>query len=237
MKKFAPILVALVFVSMLPFSASAQIKMTAGIKAGLSMANLSGADVKTLTANMPLGVALSTRPGFTGFGFFGIQFINLIGAQVEVGYVMKGSKIKGTASVIQQNIPVSVNVDGTMSLDYLEIPILVKLSLPVPVVNPYIYVGPSIGMLLSSKMHVKTTASVQGISFSSDTTVDFKEHINSTDVGLAFGAGIDLPMGLLIDLRYTLGLGTIAKQETGSSTTPDIKNGVFAIMVGWGFKL
>jgi opacity protein-like surface antigen len=238
MKKFATILVVFAFVSMLPYSASAQIKMSAGLKAGLSMANWSGADAKPTTMGLSPLFAYSTRTGFTGYGFLGIQFINLIGAQVEVGYSMKGTKVKGAETRVgQNNNIIPITIDGTMAFDYLEIPILVKLCLPVPVINPYIYAGPSIGMLLSAKFNVKATGSDGGQTISSDTTVDVKENINSTDVGLAFGAGVDLPFGLLIDLRYTLGLGTIAKQETGSSTTPDVKNGVFAIMAGWGFKL
>ena len=230
MKKFTTILIALGFVGILSFSASAQIKMSAGIKAGLSMANLSNA--KTMM-ELPSGVEYATRYEFIGFGFFNVQFIDLIGAQVEAGYAMKGTKLKGTSTGTENGVPISADIDGTMSFDYLEIPILAKLCLPMPAMNPYIYVGPSIGILLSSKYQHKITASNgEG----ENTTEDIKEHINGTDVGLAFGAGIILPMGLLFDLRYTLGLSTIAKEEPGSAT-PDIKNGVFTIMVGWGLKL
>jgi hypothetical protein len=233
MKNFAAILSALLIIGMLPFSASAQIKMSAGLKGGLSMANLS--NVKTMM-ELPPGVDVSARYGFTGYGFFGVQFIGLIGAQVEVGYAMKGTKIKGTVTGIDNGVPVSGDVEATMSVDYLEIPVLAKLCLPMPIINPYIYAGPSIGVLLSAKYHHRVAATGGGQSGTEDTTMDVKDNVKSTDVGLAFGAGMSLPMGLLVDLRYTLGLSTIVKEETGS-TTPNVKNGVFAIMVGWGLKL
>lgn len=88
--------------------------------------------------------------------------------------------------------------------------------------------APSIGILLSA------TAKA------GDQSTDAKDDYNGTDFGLAFGAGVDLPMGLLFDLRYTLGLSKISKEYTdlsGASVTPDVKNGAFAIMVGWEFKL
>jgi hypothetical protein len=233
MKNSAVFLCALLFTGMLSFSTSAQIKATSGIKGGMSMANLSNA--KTLM-ELPSGVDCATRYGFTGFLFFNVQFIDVIGAQVEAGYAMKGTRIKGTMTGEDEGVPVSAEAEGTMAVDYLEIPLLAKLCIPMPAVNPYVYAGPSLGIMLASKYYHKISATVGGQSQSEEGTEDIKEHVNGTDFGLAFGAGITLPMGFLVDARYTLGLGTIAKKEN-ETTPPDLKNGVFAIMVGYGFRL
>jgi hypothetical protein len=207
MKKFATILMALVFVSMMSFSASAQSKMGIGIKAGLNMASVGGDGTDNYKSRM----------GLYAGALFEVQFSDMFAGQIEAAYSMEGAKEEGTM--------MGVAYTATVKLDYLEIPILLKVILPVPAVNPYIIVGPALGINLGATV----TAEAGGQTHDTD----IKDAISGTDFGLAFGAGVAIPMGLIVELRYTLGLSNINKDND----TVKNHNNVFAILAGWEFKI
>jgi hypothetical protein len=207
MKKFATLFIALFLFSFVSF---AQIHL--GLKAGLNIANIGGSDADQL-----VGQSLDTKTGFSGGVFFNYQFNNMFAIQPEAYYSMKGA----TYSVS--------GADLTVSLDYIEIPVLLKLIIPVEGSNikPSIFAGPAIGFNTTHKMKVE----VSGQSVEMDIP-DTK----STDFSLAFGGGIDFALGkglLGADIRYILGLSTI----DNSSDPWDVKNNVININVYYGFSL
>jgi hypothetical protein len=106
-----------------------------GIKGGLNIANVSGTDVppgsKTLT-------------GFAAGGYLEISLPLLFTIQPEILYSQKGF-------TYDENV-FGTNVKVTAKLNYLEIPVLVKYSFPVPVVKPSLYAGPAMGILLGAKV-------------------------------------------------------------------------------------
>ena len=59
---------------------------------------------------------------------------------------------------------------------------------------------------------------------------DIKEDLTTLDLGLAFGGGVDLPMGLNFTVRYVLGLSNIAADVEDDST---LKNNVFQFSIGY----
>lgn len=101
------------------------------------------------------------------------------------------------------------NVKATVDANYVNIPILLRIS-PVPILN--LHAGPQFGILLSADQ---------------DGT-DIKDTLNGSDLSLAVGAGLDLPMGLNLTLRYIKGLSDISDDNTDS-----IKNNIFQISVGF----
>lgn len=99
------------------------------------------------------------------------------------------------------------NVKETIDANYLNVPILLRIS-PLPILN--FHVGPQFGILLSES------------EIAADT---FK----GSDVSLAVGAGIDLPLGLNFALRYVKGLSDIS--DVGG--TDSFKNNTFQVSVGF----
>jgi len=95
--------------------------------------------------------------------------------------------------------------------NYLEIPVLFKFPLG-KVIVPSVYVGPSLGMLMS--------ADIEGI--------DIKDGLKSTDLGLVFGMDVKTPVKLTIDARYSMGLTSI-----DDSGTYNVKNSAISLMVGY----
>ena len=195
MKRFSAVLILVILCAGL---SSAQVGI--GIKGGVNFANVGGADAAPNS---------KTLIGFAAGGYLEISLPVLFTIQPEVLYSQKG--------FIDENF-LGTNVKVTSHFNYLEIPVLVKFSLPIPVVKPSLYAGPAMGILLSAK--AKAEASGQ----SSET--DIKDQITSTDWGLVVGASANIAI-ITVDIRYTLGLATIDKTSTTKAY-----NRVFSLMVG-----
>jgi len=163
-----------------PLNAQTQI----GPKAGLNIANVVGDDAQFFNQD------LDSRTGFTGGIFFMHQFSNLFAIQPEAYYTMKGATLNRTSA------------DITFSFDYIEVPVLLKLIIPVEGSNvrPSIFAGPSLGFNTTAKVKVEADTG-------ESEEEDIKEDVKSTDIGLVFGAGIGIMIGkneLGFDIRYNL---------------------------------
>jgi hypothetical protein len=172
-----------------------------GIKGGLNLANVGGTDA-------PPGA--KTLTGFAAGGYLEISLPLLFTIQPEILYSQKGTTYD--ESMFGTNFTV------TAKLNYLEIPVLVKYSFPVPVVKPSLYVGPAMGILLSAKAKVEAAGQSQ--------EEDIKDQTTSTDWGLVVGASANIAI-ITVDVRYTLGLTSLDKNSTTKGY-----NRVFGIMVG-----
>jgi hypothetical protein len=100
--------------------------------------------------------------------------------------------------------------DEVSKIDYVSIPVLIRFNFA-KIVN--IHVGPQFGVLLSAKAE----------------DVDFKDELKSTDLGVAAGVGLDLPMGLIVSARYVAGLSDI--NDAGGDLK--LKNNVMQLSVGY----
>ncbi|MEJ2613363.1 MAG: porin family protein [Ignavibacteriaceae bacterium] len=190
----------------------AQLPFKLGVRAGLNLANLS------FDPELPSTVDKSSRVGFKFGAMAELGFIPMFAIQVEPMYVMRGAKFT------------QGSVEQTWKFSYLEIPVLLKLKIPTPgPITPYAFAGPNIGILLSANDETNGHET------------DIKEHINSTDFALDFGAGVSFNIAplldFLIDGRYSIGLSELptdeAKQSLGNLTvkTRDIQI-VAGIMFG-----
>ena len=173
-----------------------------GLKFGLSLANWSG---EVITDQF------SSRTGFAAGAYFGIGISGGFSLQPEILYVQKGTQIKEN------------EVRVVFRADYLEIPILAKYAFALsPQARVFVFAGPALAIKVSGKLFVETDE------FSDSEEL---EDLKSTDFGLTFGGGLELPFGALrlsADIRYTLGLSKIYEDE-------DIKNGALLVLLGVGF--
>jgi hypothetical protein len=206
MKKLFILLLVFVAFTSLSFA-----QMQIGPKAGLNLSNLSGDDIEDTDA----------RTGFSGGIYFMYKFSDMFAIQPEAYYTMKGATQKETFN--------GDTYEATISLDYIEVPLLFKLLIPIQgsAVNPAIFAGPALGINTTAKIKVES----QGQSFEEDL-----EEVKSTDFGLVFGGGIGFPVGkneLGFDVRYIMGLSTV----DDSAESADVKNGVLNFNVYFGFSL
>lgn len=103
----------------------------------------------------------------------------------------------------------SFSSDELYKLSYINIPVLLRYNFA-EIAN--LHAGPQFGLLLSAEAE------------DDGDTQDIKDDLKGSDVGLAIGGGVDLPMGLGFGLRYVIGLSDISDFDSG-----DIKSKVFQI--------
>jgi hypothetical protein len=118
-------------------------------------------------------------------------------------------------------------------------PALFKLALGKGTTQPYLMVGPTIGLLLSSDLGAKA----QGVSGS----ISIKDQTEFLDFGIALGAGVSFPAGsntIFVEGRYALGLSdiygdfsTLAGVEGVEDANLDAKTKGIQIMGGITFPL
>lgn len=104
-----------------------------------------------------------------------------------------------------------------IDLTYLNIPVLLKLKFA-GIAN--IHFGPQFGILNRAEWN----------------DVDYREEFKSSDLSLAVGAGLNLPMGVTGGVRYVFGLSdnndTFNPTEFNLSSAPEIKNKTLQIYLG-----
>jgi hypothetical protein len=194
--------------------ANAQGKIALGLKAGINLANVSLDPAPDATK--------SARMGFLFGGIFEYTLNNMIALQAQPAYCQRGGVLEGTVF--------GESVKSTTKLDYLEIPLLVKLTFGSAEMKPYVFAGPNIAILLSAKTKAEVGANTQ------EEDID-KANLNSTDMGLDIGAGIGYwlkaDMGIFLDARYSLGLTDIDKQSSDYT----VKSGDIKICAGLLFRM
>jgi hypothetical protein len=139
-----------------------------------------------------------------------------VSIQWEALYTMKGSSFEFTDDLDD-------TYTGKLYGNYIEIPLLLKLTIPTPGIQPFIFAGPSVGFLLSEKTEIA----------GEDVPMEEKLLTNN-DYGAIFGAGFNLGRSFMIDVRYSLGLQKVIDTIEGE-TPPDVKNGVWAATIGFAF--
>jgi hypothetical protein len=179
-----------------------------GVRGGLTVA---GEDITPPFSGFTLG----TRTGFMLGGQLDYWFAPSWALSVQALYDQKGASLTSSDAASAQT------ETDELSLGYLEVPILAKLSLGSSDFRPYLFAGPSIGFLLSANTH--QTVTQYGV-VTTDQTADETNTFNTIDASLLFGAGASYQLSggpqLMIDAGYALGLVNVEKNaNTGTAET------------------
>lgn len=204
MKRLMTVLLIAAFAGLaaLPQPASAGIRF--GIKAGGNMARPMGADARD-----PLAT-LQSRVGFMGGVFLSVDLSRLLTIQSEVLYTMKGATY----------VALDDTYTDKLYADYVEVPMLLMLRIPVPVVRPFVFGGPTVGFKLQEKL------------ISNGEEVPLTEaFFKNNDYGAILGAGLSLGRNFMLDVRYSLGMQKVLAVFAGEQE-PDYKNGVWSATIG-----
>jgi Outer membrane protein beta-barrel domain len=100
--------------------------------------------------------------------------------------------------------------NAKVNCDYVAVPLMLRFK-PVSLLS--LEAGPQFSFL--------TKAHLEGYG-------DIKNQLKNNDFGLAFGAGLHLPLGFNVGARYVLGFTDISDVSAES-----IKNRTFQLTVGW----
>jgi hypothetical protein len=206
MKRLMTVLLIAAFAGLMALPQTAAADVQFGIKAGGNMAKITGADTHDTEG------VLKNRIGFVGGIFLAFNFGKVVTIQTEVLYTMKGASFEYT--------DVDETIIEKLYCDYIEIPLLLKIKIPLPVIQPFVFAGPSVGFKLSEK-HELAGVPLEDVLF------------KNNDYGAIFGAGLNLGRNLMLDVRYSMGLQKLLDDPDFSEL--DIKNGVWAATIGIAF--
>ena len=170
-----------------------------GLKSGMNISTINGDN----TSNF------QPRLGLTAGGFAELCMGDYASIQPETQYSQQGAKYTDRNGY-----------DGTIKLDYINIPLMVKFKAS----KTFTFeAGPQAGFLLTAKDKFES---------SSDSGIeDIKDDIEPIDFGANLGLIYDLQNGWFFGARYNLGLSNIYKSSDAS-----IKNGVFQFSLGFKFQ-
>ena len=153
---------------------------------------------------------------FTVGGYATFKLSNMFNVRPEMHYSMKGYGFELSDSETERS--------GEMRINYLDIPVLVMIN-PTPKLK--VFAGPSIGIYLNGEVYSKISYNGESISRTEDIEDDL---VASPDFGAVIGSSYSVTDKLSLDVRYTMGLKTIA-DEGGE----DIKHNGLQLLLSRNF--
>jgi len=195
---------------------------------GLVFLGLQNADAQVTFALGPKGGATFSklsrdfssqdyRHGFVAGGFANIGLARVIAIQPEVLYNQYGTRGEFAGT------------NTRLNSSYIQVPVLLKLRLPLGAVYPNIFAGPSWGFRNKASYTISNNETGENISYGTGV-------IRKNDFGGVVGAGIDInagPIFFTVDGRYGFGFNDV----NNDVYRLDARNRQWAFTAGVGFLL
>lgn len=184
---------------------------TLALRGGASVATLGGSDVENADSRTGLSIG--------GAVTFGVS--PNVGIQLGGAFVQKG------ATETEQG------VDIKFSLDYVEVPLLLRVAVPTAgSISPHFMAGPAV----SFEANCEVEGSAQGATVAVDCGAS-DIATKSIDFGAMVGAGLDIGVSgaasITLDVLYDIGLSSI--DDSGDSD--DVKNRAWSLLAGVAFPI
>ena len=216
---------ALLIASLSTLPASGAVDAQVALKGGYDLTNFFGDGVQ------------SDNRGELGFGgSFGLFSIGPVIISAEAYYRQKGAK-----NVEEFNEQVFTEGTAEFGIDYVEVPVLLRLNLPTlgSRIVPYLNAGPAFAWRVDCG--ITFTAASQSAEEQCEDLMgeNLDETIRDYEQGIVLGGGLDFAvfggMGAInLDARVTQGLSRINENPDG---TMEVKNRVFSVMLGYSFGI
>lgn len=232
-------LLTLFAILLFSFSMSAQTSI--GVKAGANFSNVTLSDQygDLFDANL--------KPGFQAAAFIDIPFGGMFGFQGEVAYVRVGSGFESIVAVSSANNGAYEFFDGgndpgfysgQLSLDYVDIPLMIKYNLRGRSVQGFLMAGPHLRFATGATLSDQRVNTVEGeqVTYLNRELVigsGANRTISGSDFGISFGGGVKIELDyghILVDARYYLGTSNIR-----NSANPNLEMSNRNIMVNVGY--
>jgi len=179
-----------------------------GIKAGMN--------VSSLSKDGSLDDQKS-KIGFNAGVFATIPVAESFSIQPEVLYSQYGSKADYTVF--------GTKYSSSTNLDYVAVPVMFQYSF---VPNFYVEAGPEFGLMVSAKNKVKNESNG-----ASSTTDNYKDNLNTFNLGIGLGAGYYFTDNIGITARYVAGVTDVAKDRPSNSDA--VRNNTFQVGLAYKF--
>ena len=225
MKSVMIVTVTLLIVAFFVTYVSAQGIVAKGFKGGLNLANVRGENFEDA----------DSRLGFAIGGFVTYSLNEQFSLRPEIYYTAKGCKLKAKGSESDVDYEVSYSMEGSVSLNYLEIPVFGVFAVNK---NINLFAGPYLDIYLNGKVKSEYEVHTRYLDPSinewvtedesgSDSEDIKSDDMNSPGFGLLFGAEY-LIGKISIGARYSIGLSNIPDDDE-----EDAKHKVIQFLVGF----
>lgn len=164
---------------------------------------------------------LGSNTGFRVAGVIRYGFGGPLGIQTGVGLSQKG------ASASDQDVD--------YDLSYVEVPLLLTATIPMPSpVSPRVYGGGQVGFESTCEISADTQALSGTFDCTAQELGEAALATRSTSFGLVFGGGLDFdvsgPVAITVDGRYELGLSDI--NDVADPDPAEVRNRSFSASAG-----
>lgn len=161
-----------------------------------------------------------SKIGFNAGVFANIPIAESFSIQPEVLYTQYGDKYDYRAPLTNDRISYA------RQLDYVAVPVMFQYNF---VPNFYVEAGPEFGLLVSAKNKLKNESNNDPL----NTTGDYKDDLNSFNLGIGLGAGYYFTDNIGITARYVAGVTDIAKDRPSNSDA--VRNNTFQVGLAYKF--
>lgn len=192
----------IIIATLAPISAG-HAQLTFGGFAGVNSSNL---DV----SNPSPGESTSSRVGGMLGGWIGTHLGRLFTVRLEGYWTRKGADLVESGNTV-----------GSFTLDYIEIPLILRVNLPLVVIKPALYAGPAISF--------KTKCAVEDL-VDSESCEAAGATFQSTDFSGIIGAGIGLGP-ITLDVQYDRSFSDILDVD---GATTEVKNETWTLRAAFG---
>ncbi len=170
--------------------------LSIGVKGGLALGTIETDDELNLEHRRGITAGLSLMKDLS----------SSVGLGAEVLWTQRGTREVGTGV--------------TMELDYLDVPVLVRVgSSSGNGTRFHVFTGPQAGLRLRARLEGGPTAR------------DLKNEIHPFELAWTAGAGVEV-RGVTLDARYTLGLTNV----DDSSAFDEFTNRTISVMIGYRLR-
>ena len=152
--------------------------------------------------------------------------LGIFSVQPELLFIQKGTKFGYTYE--EQDYSESENYDVTTN--YIELPVLLKVSLGPDALKFHINAGPSIGYGFGGKYKydyrenyfgdIYTESEKGKIKFGNEPEFNESDDLyidNAIDFGVQVGGGVTIANKVMIDIRYGIGLSDLFEEQTSKN--------------------
>jgi len=210
-----------------------------GIKSGINTSYFQGDQYSFIAEDVQLSLDPKIAIRFTGGAIARINFTPAFAMQTEILYTTKGGRFNEEIDVRGQEL----NVEGGITLGYMEVPLLLRISTTRPDHGPLFYPKPGMtfnvyaGGVAAYRTRSTFSGEITGDLFGLPFDEEFKNNVwyqfNDIDFGIVVGTGFeygaDDTMKYLVDVRYTIGLADIGNDP---QTDISLRNTSISLMLG-----
>jgi len=185
-----------------------------GIKGGLNVSRIAGRNA-TPSADSQLGVHAGIM--------MQTSLMKSLIIQPELLYTQKGFNYQFNISEGDTKV--------RNSLDYVEVPLLLKLNFVSNDIKVQPYAGPAVSYLIrANSKRIRTTGTT-----TVTTNDNISDQINKLGFGVAVGAEVIYLQKYLLGARYNFGVSNIYKNDT-EEVGSGVRNGCFMLSLGYLFS-